>query len=237
MYKCIIFLSKYEDYFKSAKKIKDDSNLKVDINYIEDFILKENNIEMLKNSIIYFLCNSELNKELVKLLRNINCYIFNKRFFENNYTKLEIQELLSNSNINTPKVYQISHKNEMKLPILVKENRHAGMILEAYTKNTIEKFFGKFKEDNFYIEEKINGGQEIKYYYIKNNIYTRDGSIVDDIVKTYCGKISNALGLEIFSVDMIKKDCQYVVIDVNPSAGFYLLDEARNKLINEIERM
>ena len=94
MDRCIIFLSKYEDYLKSAKKIKDNSNLKVNINYVEDFILKENKIEILKNSIIYFLCNSELNKKLVELLRNTNCYIFNKKFFESNYTKLEMQELL-----------------------------------------------------------------------------------------------------------------------------------------------
>jgi len=237
MDKCIIFLSKYEDYFKSAKKIKDNSNLKVNINYIEDFILNENKLEILKNSVIYFLCNSELNKELVESLRNINCYVFNKRFFESNYTKLEMQELLINNNINTPKVYQISNENQMKLPILFKENKHAGMIFEAYTKNTIEEFFKKFKEDNFYIEEKINGGHEIKYYYIKSNIYTNNDCIIEKSVKSYCEKISNLLGLEIFSVDMIKKNNQYIVIDINPSAGFYLLDEARNKLINEIERM
>lgn len=141
MNKCIIFLSKYEDYIKSARKIKDNSNLEVDIDYIEDFILEENKIEILKNSIIYFLCNSELNKKLVELSRNTDCYIFNKKFFESNYTKLEMQELLINNNINTPQVYQILNKNQMKLPILFKENKHAGMIFEAYTKNTIEKFF------------------------------------------------------------------------------------------------
>lgn len=237
MDRCIIFLSKYEDYLKSAKKIKDNSNLKVNINYVEDFILKENKIEILKNSIIYFLCNSELNKKLVELLRNTNCYIFNKKFFESNYTKLEMQELLINNNINTPQVYQISNKDQMKLPILFKENKHAGMIFEAYTKNTIEEFFKKFKEENFYVEEKINDGYEVKYYYVKGNIYAKGDSIIEKTVKLYCEKISNVLGLEVFSVDMIKKDRQYIVIDINPSAGFYLLDEARNKLINEIERI
>ena len=141
MDKCIIFLSKYEDYLNSAIKIKENSKLKVNINYIEDFILKENKIEILKNSIIYFLCNSELNKKLVELLRNNHCYIFNRNFFESNYTKLEMQELLINNNINTPHVYQISNKNQMKLPILFKENKHAGMIFEAYTKKNNRRIF------------------------------------------------------------------------------------------------
>lgn len=237
MDKCIIFLSKYENYLESARKIKDNSNLKVNIEYIEDFILQEKKIDKLKNSIIYFLCNSELNKKLVELLKNINCYIFNKKFFESNYTKLEMQELLINNKINTPSIYQTVNKKQMKLPILFKENKHAGMILEVYTRNTIEEFFKKFNENNFYIEEKINGGYEVKYYYVKNNIYTKKDSIIENTVKIYCEKISHVLGLEVFSVDIIKKNKQYIVIDINPSAGFYLLDEARNKLINEMERI
>ena len=50
-----------------------------------------------------------------------------------------------------------------------------------------------------------------------------------------CNKISKILDLDIFSVDIIKKNDLYIVIDVNSSAGFYLLDEARNKLVEEIE--
>ena len=48
MDKCIIFLSKYEDYLKSARKIKDNSNLKVNINYIEELP------EILQAKIEYF---------------------------------------------------------------------------------------------------------------------------------------------------------------------------------------
>ena len=36
---------------------------------------------------------------------------------------------------------------------------------------------------------------------------------------------------------MIQRNDDYVVLDVNPSAGFYMLDEARNKLVYEIEKM
>ena len=36
---------------------------------------------------------------------------------------------------------------------------------------------------------------------------------------------------------MIQRNDDYVVFDVNPSAGFYMLDEARNKLVYEIEKM
>lgn len=238
MNKCIIFLSKNEDYFGSAKKIKDNTKLKVDIKYIEDFALINNKTEIVENSIIYFLCNSVLIKELVNLLENTCCYIFNKKFFENNYTKLEIQELLINNGIDTPRILINSNIKEMKFPVFCKENKHAGMIFEAYTSHTIERFFEKFNKKDFYIEEKINGQQEIKYYYVKGNIYSKYNIENENIVKMYCNKIAKILDLEIFSVDMIKnKNNRYTIIDVNSSAGFYLLDEARNNFINEIEKL
>ena len=52
MNKCIIFLSKEENYLKSAQKIKEGLKLQSDINYIEDFILEENKNERLENWIV-----------------------------------------------------------------------------------------------------------------------------------------------------------------------------------------
>ena len=50
--------------------------------------------------------------------------------------------------------------------------------------------------------------------------------------------MSNHLQLEIFSIDIIKDfEDNYYVIDVNPSAGFYMLDYARKELINNVENI
>ena len=56
-------------------------------------------------------------------------------------------------------------------------------------------------------------------------------------IESYCEKISKILNLEIFSLDIINNNNSYIIIDVNSSAGFYLLDDARNSLIKEIEKM
>ena len=49
--------------------------------------------------------------------------------------------------------------------------------------------------------------------------------------------MSGILKLKIFSIDIMKNNNQYIVIDVNPSAGFYMLDEARNNFIRELEKI
>ena len=57
-------------------------------------------------------------------------------------------------------------------------------------------------------------------------------------MKTICIKVSKHLQLEIFSIDIIKDfEDNYYVIDVNPSAGFYMLDYARKELINNVENI
>ena len=43
--------------------------------------------------------------------------------------------------------------------------------------------------------------------------------------------ISKILKLEIFSVDLIKIQNEYYVIDVNPSSAFYLSNKARLEFI------
>ena len=46
-----------------------------------------------------------------------------------------------------------------------------------------------------------------------------------------CEKISKILKLEVFSVDLIKIQDEYYVIDVNPSSAFYLSKKARLEFI------
>ena len=101
----------------------------------------------------------------------------------------------------------------------------------------INKFFEKFASDEFYLEEAIESNVESKFYFVKGNIYAKNNIEILNCVKNTCIRISSVLKLDVFSVDMIQRNDDYVVLDVNPSAGFYMLDEARNKLVYEIEKM
>ena len=56
MDKCIIFLSKEENYFESAMKIKEQSNFYTEIIYIEDYIINKKKI---KNSLKIIILNLE----------------------------------------------------------------------------------------------------------------------------------------------------------------------------------
>lgn len=185
------------------------------------------------------ITNDEINENDTEknVLNKTNCYIFNKKFFENNYTKLEIQKLLIENELCVPKLFTYKKAKELKYPVFCKENKHAGIIFKAYTSNTIERFFEKFNKKDFYIEESIDGQQEIKYYYVNENIYCKNNFEIPFIITNYCSKISKLLNLEIFSIDIIKNNDSYIIIDLNPSDGFYLLDDARNNLIAEIEKM
>ena len=144
MNKCIIFLSKKEEYLGSAKKIQNNINIKTDIIYIEDFMKVKNKGNLLENSIIYFLCNSNLIKKLVTILSKTNCYIFNKGFFENNYSKVEIQKILIENKLNVPKIFY--NDRDIKYPVFCKENKHGGIIFKAYTSKTIKEFFKRFNK-------------------------------------------------------------------------------------------
>lgn len=236
MKECNIILSKTENYLNSAIKIKSSAKIKVNIIWIEEFMMQEEKEKRLENSILYFLCNTPLVKELVDLLENTNCYIFNEEFLKKNDTKLEIQEMLIKNQIDTPKIITDYKEKGIKIPIFCKENSHAGMVFQAYTKSTIEEFFEKFDTTKFYLEEVING-EEVKYYYVNQRIYAKDKLEISDKIRQVCKKVANLLRLEVFSIDFIKSKEGYKVIDVNPAAGFYMLDSAREDLINEIERM
>ena len=235
--KCNIFLSKKENYLESAYKIKKEANFPVDIIWIEDFIESKDKVEKLNDSIIYFLCNSSLTKELAGSLKNIKCYICNREFFEKNYDKKEMQNILTYNKIETPKMFLDLTYNNIKLPVFCKENRHAGIIFKAYTHDTLNRFFEKFSRENFYIEESIDGDLEEKVYYIKGKKYYKNNEGVSSIIDEYCEKISKVLHLDIFSIDFIKRKGKYVIIDVNPSAGFFMHDDARNYLISEFEKL
>ena len=138
--------------------------------------------------------------------------------------------------IEVPKIIDKNSIKRINHPTFCKENRHGGIVLKTYTSSTISRFFEKFNKDDFYIEESIIAQEELKLYFVRDSMYSKGN--INDILKTICIKVSKLLQLEIFSIDIIKDfEDNYYVIDVNPSAGFYMLDYARKELINNIDNI
>ena len=117
-------------------------------------------------------------------------------------------------------------------PIFCKENNHVGIIFLVYNKVTLDKFFKKFNMNKFYLEEKLDNTYEYKIYYVNKKVFFKDKiKIYDPEINKMCEKISKILKLEVFSVDLIKIQDEYYVIDVNPSSAFYLSNKARLEFI------
>ena len=72
--KLIVFISNEDDFYGSAKKIKDLCDIDSEIIYIENFI-EERGWEGITNSdIIYFLCNGEKVNFVFKNILTKNIY-------------------------------------------------------------------------------------------------------------------------------------------------------------------
>lgn len=226
MNKKIIFISKYDNTLNGANKIKDKMD-NCDILVLEDYN-KDLNIN---NSNIYFLCNTPLISKIVKGL-NSNNYIFNKEYYLSNYKKKDAQILLEQNNINVPKIIDYNKIENNIYPIFCKENNHVGIIFLVYNKLTLDKFFKNFNINKFYLEEKLDNTYEYKVYYVNKKVFFKDKVEIYDLkINNICENISKILKLEIFSVDLIKIQNEYYVIDVNPSSAFYLSNKARLEFI------
>lgn len=226
MNKKIIFISKYDNTLNGANKIKNKMD-NCDILILEDFNENLN----INNSNIYFLCNTPLINKVVKRL-NSNNYIFNKEYYLNNYKKKDVQILLGKNNIDVPKIIDSNKIEDNTYPIFCKENNHVGIIFLVYNKVTLDKFFKKFNINNFYLEEMLDNTYEYKVYYVNKKVFFKDKIKMYDLkINNICEKISKILNLEIFSIDLIKIQDKYYVIDVNPSSAFYLSHKARTEFI------
>lgn len=242
MRKFYIFASINNIYTGQVKKLKEESPIETQIIYIENFIKQSNDYVFSKEDIIYFLCcNSELIKDAINLLKHFQCYIINETYLVNDYKKYDIQEILANNKVPVPAINCESSIEKLKFPIFCKENCHEGIIFQAYNRITLKKFFEKFNINDFYFENVIVGngnvGQEEKYYYVAGKTFGKsDEKVVMNEVKKICNDISKALNnLEVFSVDIIQtKENENYVIDVNPSAGFYLSDDGRRCFLNKV---
>lgn len=85
------------------------------------------------------------------------------------------------------------------------------------------------------MEENVEGvGKEDKLYFIYHQCYSKSNLKIDPKIQNMLYEISNILGLDVFSVDLIYHELKGFVIDVNYSPGFYLCDAARLQFINKI---
>ena len=242
MEKFKIITSKTNIYTEQVKKLKEESKLQTEVINIEDLISDESTSLDFENSIIYFLCcNSPLVPTAIKKLESYNCYIINKQYLTKDHLKLDVQILLDKNNINVPKTYAIENIKNIKFLIFCKENRHEGIIIQVYNKITLTRFFEKFNTKEFYLEETINNNKdlrEFKVYFVDKKIFLKDVTCYNKILEEMCKKVSVALNnLEVFSVDIVQNtNGELFVIDVNPSAGFYLSDDGRRYFLDTLTK-
>lgn len=242
MKKFYIFASIKNIYTGQIKKIKAESAIETQIVYIEDFVEESEKYHITPEDVVYFLCcNSELIVDAINILKSCGCYIINEVYLEKNYKKYDIQNLLANNNVLVPEINCENSIENIDLPIFCKENCHEGIIFQAYNKISLKKFFEKFNIEDFYFEKVIVGngniGEEEKYYYVDGETFGKsDTKVATEEVKKICNDISKSLSnLEVFSVDIIQtKENNNFVIDVNPSAGFYLSDNGRKYFLDKV---
>ena len=239
--KLIVFISNEDDFYGSAKKIKDLCNIECEIIYIEDFINENGWNKITNTDIIYFLCNGEkvnfVFKNIIKV--NTNCKMINREYLTKNDSKAIVQQKINEIGVPTPKLLNYGDINNIKFPIFCKQNTHTGIVFKAYTKRTITDFFQKFDINDFYLEEAVTSDLEkhieFKAYFANGKIYPKDNeNNFDKQIENICIKIAQALhNLEAFSVDFIQNDNGLYVIDVNIASGFYMSTGARKEFVKK----
>lgn len=178
---------------------------------------------------------------VINILENYNCKIINKNYLKCNYRKFDIQKILHENKISVPNMTYATSIENINFPIFCKENRHEGIVFQAYNKITLERFFEKFDILDYYFEEVIEksllGWKEIKIYFVDGKTFGKDDTIeLTEEIKELCNKIESSFdGLEVFSVDIIQTiNKENYVIDLNSAAGFYLSDDGRKYFLQKI---
>lgn len=238
MKKLKFIISKYEKSYEAALAMKNNATIETEIVYIEDIVTKK--LSFTDDDIVHFSCNSEETLKIIKENINKKCYIFNKKYLLNNYSKLKVQQLFSINDIKVPKIYL--NYEDIKLPIFCKENKHTGILFQAYRKNTLDRFFTKFDIKDFYFEESLsNNGlinKEFKIYVVDNKIF---GSFDNKLLKRLneiCGKIKIIFNdIDIYSADFIEINDKLYLIDFNPAVGFYLTEEGRSEFLKLVDQI
>lgn len=231
--KLYIFYSKDNLFNNQLKKIQKASFIETEIIEIENFCLSSKIMILSDKDCVYFLCcNSKDVKICINKITGGN--IINKKFLINRHDKLYCQKKLMNESINVPKIYKADNTdiNLFNYPIFCKENKHQGITFQAYNVRTINYFFQNYDINDFYFEESIKTIEEIKLYYINGKIILKNGYYNNnEQITGICKNVSKVLNLEVFSIDLLKFNDKYYVIDTNASPGFYLSEVARKEFL------
>ena len=234
-----IVLSYEDNYIDRVEKIKEEFFDDVDYFYVEDYINKNILLDFTNNDIIYILNNSTYNLQLIKEIKDKVYKIINEEFYCKENTKLKIQKELKTNDILVPNIIEYEKVTKYEYPLFFKSVDHAALVLKVYNKNSLDNLLQKFDSKSIYLEESLedSNSEEYKVYFIKNTIYFDDmyGNFTDNIIEQLCLKIGNILKLELFSIDIIKRNDYYYVIDINPSAGLYKSSKSREALIKEFK--
>lgn len=234
-----IVLSYEDNYIDRVEKIKEEFFDDVDYFYVEDYINKNILLDFTNNDIIYILNNSTYNLQLIKEIKDKVYKIINEEFYCKENTKLKIQKELKTNDILVPNIIEYEKVTKYEYPLFFKSVDHAELVLKVYNKNSLANLLQKFDSKSIYLEESLedSNSEEYKVYFIKNTIYFDDmyGNFTDNIIEQLCLKIGNILKLELFSIDIIKRNDYYYVIDINPSAGLYKSSKSREALIKEFK--
>lgn len=233
MKKLKIFLSRDEISYEAGVKIKETSLIETEILYIEDFVQEKLWNTITDDDIIHFSCNSDLIKNVLEKIKDKKCYIYNKEYLLKNHNKKEIQLKLEEIGIRIPEIY--SNIDNVKFPVFIKENKHTGIILEAYTPSTLKYLLEKMENKNYYLEESIhkNVRKEIKVYVVNKKVYFKDGEKINKEIKRVSENIANYFNdIEIYSADFIVTDKGYYFIDFNAAVGFYKTKKGRKAFVD-----
>lgn len=232
-----IVLSYEDNYIDRVEKIREEFLEDVDYFYVEDYINKNVSLTFSSDDVIYILNNSSYNLSLIKEIKCKVYKIINEKFYCKENTKLKIQKELKNNDILIPNIIEYEKVTKYNYPLFCKSVDHADLVLKVYNKNSLDNLFKKFDRGGIYLEESLenSNSEEYKVYFIKNTIYFDDkyGDFMDEKIKQICLKISDILKLDLFSIDIIKQNNNYYVIDINPSAGLYKSSKSRKALIEE----
>lgn len=205
MNKLLLITSKQNKYVDQINKIIKESLFESRLTFKEDNFNCE-------DYIIY----------LFTKLDEVNENVINYKFYQNYKSKLEVQQLLKNNNISTPKIV-----DKITSYVYLKENKHEGSV-------KLINNYDQINVSDFYLEENIKG-VENKYYFVFDKLFDKNIEIIDKNLINLASNIKDTLLLEVFSFDVISKENINYVIDVNIAPGFYKSDIARSYFINSIK--
>lgn len=227
-----IIISKYDNNLNRAKRILECNSDYASIVYVEDILNSSAKINYY--DIIYIMNDNQMLDKLLQMLYKFNSIIINKEFFFKKYNKLTLKDSLVGSKIKFPETIYFKDLEKNVYPLYVKHINHSSTIIKASSYEEVQNFFIHNDKSKYYFEKavEVKNSKEYKIYFINNNIYYYDEEKEHhEILKKICLKICILCKLTVFSVDVIKHNDEFYVIDINPMPGLYMSINARVNLI------